>query len=132
MEHKQNSSRPKPEGFDPRLLREAARLAAAFGFAPVPVRHRRDGWTVERQLVYLAVLAAGGRSGEAAARVGMTVQSAAKLLRRPDAGAFARACAAACRMGEPRRRAVAAERRPKRRLSSSGTEVFHPQGSRNS
>lgn len=131
MEHKQNLRPPKPEGFDPRLLREAARLASAFGFAPVPVRPRRDGWTVERQLVYLAMLAAGGRCGEAAARVGMTVQSAAKLLRRTGAEPFARACAAAWRMGEPRRRAVAAERRPKRRQASFRDGSFPPQGSRN-
>jgi hypothetical protein len=121
----------KPERFDPRLLAEAARLAASLGFAPVPLRRRRDGWTPERQLVYLAVLAAGGRSREAAARVGMTVQGAGRLLRRPDAQPFARACAAAYRIGEPRRCALAAARRARGRPAASAPEVFHSQGSRN-
>ena len=127
MDQKQNPKPAKaarPEGFDPRLLREAARLAAALGFEPVPLRRRRDGWTPERQLVYLAVLAAGGGSREAAGRVGMTVQGAGKLLRRPDARAFAGACAAACRIGEASRVALAAARRQQARAAARERKFF--------
>lgn len=101
----------KTDRFDPRLLAHAASLAASLGFAPVPVRFRRDGWTVERQLVYLAALAAGDRGSEAAARVGMTQQSAGKLLRRAGASAFAGACEGAWRIGATTRKARAAARR---------------------
>ena len=111
MEHITNRSSPKPRTLDPCLVAEAARLAASPGFAPVPVRFRRDGWTVERQLVYLAALATGGGNREAAERVGMTEQGAGKLLRRADASAFAAACTAAWRIGEPERRARATVRR---------------------
>jgi hypothetical protein len=126
MEQKQNHASRKPEGFDPRLIDEAARLAAALGFAPVPLRRRRDGWTVERQLVYLAMLATGSRNREAAARVGMTPQSAGRLLRRGDAAAFARACASAVRIGEPRRLALASARRRKAGRPLAGRKFFPP------
>jgi len=66
--------------------------AAEFPFTPVRLRHRRDGWTPERQRRYVALLAATGHAGQAAQAVGMTEQSAARLRRRPDAASFARAC----------------------------------------
>ena len=129
MEHDRNNFSPlcrpdEAEGFDPRLIAQAARLAASLGFEPVPLRRRRDGWTVERQLVYLAMLATGSGNREAAARVGMTPQSAGRLLRRPDAAAFVRACDRALRIGEPRRVA-------ERRNGGRRRKFFHPQGSRN-
>jgi len=64
-------------------------------FTPVPVRYRKDGWTPERQLLYVAVLARTGHAGKAASAVGLTEQSAAKLRRRPDAASFDAACTAA-------------------------------------
>jgi hypothetical protein len=131
VEHKKNITPPKSERFDPRLISEAARLAAALGFEPVPVRARRDGWTVERQLVYLAVLASGGSPREAAERVEMTPQGAGKLLRRPDASAFAAACSAAFRIGEPERRSRAAARRAGAHASRKSRESFPPPGKPN-
>jgi catechol 2,3-dioxygenase-like lactoylglutathione lyase family enzyme len=130
MEQNRNSLSGKPEGFDSQLLGEAARFAASIGFEAVPVRRRRDGWTLERQLVYLAMLAAGAGPREAAARVGMTTQGVGKLLRRADAAAFAAACAAAWRIGEPRRRALAAGRRQRARAGAYRAEVFSSLGSR--
>ncbi len=67
-------------------------LAASLAFEPVPLRHRRDGWTPERQRRYVIVLFETGHMGKAARAVGMTEQSASKLRRRPDAASFARAC----------------------------------------
>ncbi len=61
-------------------------------FEPVPLRHRRDGWTPERQRRYVTALFETGHMGKAARAVGMTEQSAARLRRRPDAASFARAC----------------------------------------
>jgi hypothetical protein len=64
-------------------------------FAPVPVRHRRDGWTVERQEAFLTALANCGCVTHAAASVGMSRQSAHNLYNRPRAAAFRRAWDAA-------------------------------------
>jgi hypothetical protein len=79
--------------FPPRPRNDA--LAALLDFTPVPVRHRHDGWTPERQRLYVVALFETGHAGKAARAVGMTAQSAARLRRRPDAAAFERACAAA-------------------------------------
>ncbi len=84
-------------------------------FAPVPVRYRHDGWTPERQRLYVAALHDTGHGGKAARAVGMTERSAARLRRRPDAAGFARACAAAYSSARRRRtlaRLAAARRRP--------------------
>lgn len=59
------------------------------------MRHRKDGWTPERQRLYVAALARTGHAGKAARAVGMTEQGAAKLRRRPDAASFDAACTAA-------------------------------------
>jgi hypothetical protein len=58
------------------------------GFVPVPTRLRLDGWTPERQRAFVEALADTGCVDTAAAQVGMSVQSAYRLRRRPDAGAF--------------------------------------------
>ena len=79
-----------------------AATAALLQFEPVPFRHRRDGWTPERQRRYVAALFETGHMGKAARAVGMTEQSAGKLRRRPDAASFARACEAACRAARRR------------------------------
>jgi hypothetical protein len=70
-------------------------LASLLDFTPVVLRHRHDGWTPERQRLYVAALFETGHAGKAARAVGMTAQSAARLRRRPDAAGFHRACAAA-------------------------------------
>jgi hypothetical protein len=52
------------------------------------LRSRRDGWTPDRQRRFIEALANCGGVGEAAARAGMTKQSAYKLRRHPAAADF--------------------------------------------
>ncbi|HYD36175.1 MAG TPA: YadA-like family protein [Allosphingosinicella sp.] len=87
-------------------------------FIPVPVRHREDGWTPERQYWYLVALAAGGHGGQAARAVGMSQQSAMRLRRRAEAAAFDRLCSAAVDMAKTRR---ARERRERLRGRGGGS-----------
>jgi molybdenum-dependent DNA-binding transcriptional regulator ModE len=54
-------------------------------FDPVPVRARRDGWTVERQYAFIEALAETGMVEEACRRVGMSRTSADNLRSRPCA-----------------------------------------------
>ena len=60
-------------------------------FAPVPVRPRADGWTVEKQYAFIEALAETGIVEEACRRVGMSDTSAYNLRRRPCGAAFRRA-----------------------------------------
>lgn len=94
------------------LIAEAAtdEPASLVLFNPVPVRARRDGWTPEKQREFIEALADTGLVREAAARVGMTEQSAARLRRRADARAFDLAWEAAVRPGARRLHAIAWER----------------------
>ena len=96
----------------PELVATAEQLRDAdiLDFDPVSVRHRVDGWTPARQREYVEALADSGVYRYAAARVGMSEQSAARLRRRPDARSFDRACAAAFRIGARRLVSVAFER----------------------
>lgn len=57
-------------------------------FTPVPVRPRHDGWSPERQVAFLQLLAECGCVREAARGVGLSVESAYRLVRRPDAQSF--------------------------------------------
>ena len=69
-----------------------ARVAAqAPSFVPVPVRARRDGWTAERQVAFIAALARTGCIGKAARAAGMSRESAYRLRRRKGAESFAAA-----------------------------------------
>ena len=56
---------------------------------------RRDGWTAERQLGFLAMLAETNSVARAAASVGMSRESAYRLRRRAGAESFAAAWDAA-------------------------------------
>jgi hypothetical protein len=58
---------------------------------PQPRRIRHDGWTPERQAVFLDALAACGVVGDAAKRAGMSAQSAYALRNRRAGRAFATA-----------------------------------------
>lgn len=60
-------------------------------FTPVPIRQRKDGWTVARQEAFLKALANCGCVTHAAAAVGMSKQSAHNLYNRPGAAGFRRA-----------------------------------------
>jgi hypothetical protein len=79
-------------------------------FDPVQLRARRDGWTPESQRAFIEALAECGVVREAAARVGMTGQSATRLRRRDGAESFGRAWDRALRLGGERLRSAAYER----------------------
>ena len=64
-------------------------------FTPVPVRHRHDGWTVDKQYAFIEALAETGIVEEACRRVGMSRTSADNLRRRPSGAPFRRAWQAA-------------------------------------
>jgi|GEM_PF-4849078 len=107
--------------------------ASALQFTPVRLRARRDGWTPQRQHRYIAALALTGRSGHAAALVGVTEQSAARLARRPDGASFAAArCAAssfASKLRRARPAAAAAAAAMPMAESSVRPEDLSPKGS---
>lgn len=76
------------ESFSP----DPAEDSALPEFTPVPLsRHRRDGWTADRQRAFIARLAVTGVVAGAAKAVGMGVTSAYGLRRRAGAESFARA-----------------------------------------
>ncbi|MEP3226451.1 MAG: hypothetical protein ABJO01_10785 [Parasphingorhabdus sp.] len=58
-------------------------------------KHRHDGWSPDRQVVFLEALARTGNVRAAARYAGLSRESAYKLRRRADARAFARAWDAA-------------------------------------
>ena len=73
--------------------------AAELDFEPVPLRHRDDGWTPERQRAFIEALADTLSVAAAAERVGMSESSAHRLRRRAGAKGFGAAWAAAFRQG---------------------------------
>jgi len=98
-------------------------LAALLDFPPVPVRARIDGWTPDRQRRFVLALLATGTASRAAAAVGMTVQSVARLRRRAAAAAFDRACRIAGEAGRRRRCLAAVERtRARSRAGAKGSQ----------
>ena len=82
----------------------------SLDFDPVALRARHDGWTATRQRAFIEELADCGIVREAAARVGMTEQSATRLRRRAEAKAFSLAWDAALQFGGDRLRSIAYER----------------------
>lgn len=60
-------------------------------FEPAQLRPRHDGWTAERQIRFIEVLAATKCVDEACRRVGMSDTSAYELRNRPCGRAFAKA-----------------------------------------
>ena len=75
----------------PDVPAETSATTDPLAFAPVPVRPRRDGWTVDKQIAFIETLAETGCVTRAARGVGMSVRSAYRLARRPDARSFAEA-----------------------------------------
>lgn len=68
------------------------RKAVGVSFTPVPTaRKRADGWTPERQQLFLAALYASGVVATAAGTVGMSAATAYRLRRRAGGESFARA-----------------------------------------
>ena len=82
--------------------RQAHRMPRVPPFYPVPVRNRRDGWTVQRQTDFLGMLAETGSVIGACEAVGMSRKSAYALRARPGAESFAAAWDAA--LGAPPRK----------------------------
>lgn len=84
--------------------------ADALAFDPVPLRPRCDGLTLEKQRAYVEALADCGVAREAAARIGISERSVARVRRRSDARSFDRACHAAQRFGARALRSIAWQR----------------------
>jgi hypothetical protein len=79
-------------------------------FAPVPRKHRHDGWTPERQRAFIEALADTGSVSRAAAQVNMSPEGAYYLRRQPGAEGFRRAWEAALDFGVARMKDIAFER----------------------
>jgi hypothetical protein len=74
-----------------------------LAFTPVPnLRPRHDGWSAERQRMFIQALAVMGAVASAARAAGMSVQSAHMLRKRPGADSFAAAWDAALFQGRQR------------------------------
>lgn len=63
----------------------------AYDWVPVPRRRRVDGWSPEKQRLFIGALADTGSVRSAADFSGMSVQSAYRLRRAPEGRAFAAA-----------------------------------------
>lgn len=86
---------PEPDPGRGELLPSDSSDRLPVAFVPVPVQPRQNGWTVKRQVAFIEALAVQGSVTRAAARVGMSVESAYRLRRRPEAKSFADAWTAA-------------------------------------
>jgi hypothetical protein len=71
-------------------------------FTPAPVKARRDGWTVARQIGFIHRLALCSDVGSSARGVGMSRESAWRLRKRPGAEGFAATWDEAARWGGDR------------------------------
>ena len=90
---------------------EASDPANHIAFDPVPrQRARRNGWTAERQQLFIFALSRCGSVARAARAVGKSRRSAYQLLHSDRADSFARAWDAAIEEGIERVRADALER----------------------
>lgn len=96
-----------------------------LSFTPVPLRGRHDGWTAERQRIFMTVLRGSRSVTRAAASAGMSREGAYALRRQPGAAGFAAAWDAALAGVAPtpdaRTRANGAERRAFTRTGSHGS-----------
>ena len=79
-------------------------------FTPVPVAPRADGWTAERQRLFIRTLSETACVADACDAVAMSRRSAYRLRARPDAFGFADAWDQALRLGAQRLVDVAIER----------------------
>jgi hypothetical protein len=92
------------------------------GFTPVPRQtSRHDGWTPERQRLFIEALADKGSVRAAAHAVNMTPEGAYLLRRHPEAGEFRKAWHAALALGVQRLEDVAMDRA----LNGIEVPVYH-------
>jgi hypothetical protein len=111
MEHNQNDfARPAVREEGHVTPSRCAPHALSLEFEPIHLEPRGDGWSPARQRAFIEELADCGVVREAAARVGMSEQSARRLRRRDDAASFNIAWEAALQHGADRLRSVAFER----------------------
>ncbi len=112
MKHDQNAFAPEAATDEPASSANPAdaEVRDLPAFAPVPLRYREDGLTPEKQREYVEALADTGIGRAAAARIGVSERSIARLRRRADAKSFDLACAAARRIGARQLHATAWER----------------------
>lgn len=112
MEHNKNAFAPEAATDEPASPDHKADADAGglLDFEPVPLRYRHDGLTPEKQREYVEALADTGVGRAAAARIGVSERSIARLRRRADAKSFNLACEAARRIGARRLHALAWER----------------------
>lgn len=89
---------PRPAGGRGRTSPKAPRRAVP-GYVPVPLRHRHDGWTPDRQMDFIEALAETACVTQAAKAVGLSPSSAYRLRANPDAQAFRLAWDAALDIG---------------------------------
>ncbi len=97
MKHEPISSAPEASG----ILAD---------YTPVPLRARRNGWTAERQRIFLAALAETGCVSQACLEAGITARSAHRLRAHPEGAAFARAWDLALRAATGKLVTIAFER----------------------
>lgn len=84
--------KPDPPKPDPRsAVVQSRRISRIPAFTPAELRGRRDGWTPARQAEFIGYLAETRCVKQAAARVGMSRESAYRLRRKPGAEDFAAA-----------------------------------------
>lgn len=95
---------PEPARPEPTLPAAAERNPATG------LRHRHDGWTAQRQRLFVATLANTGSVAEAARTAGITARSAYRLRNDPRGAAFARAWEAALLTAASRLTAIAFDR----------------------
>lgn len=81
-----------------------------FDWVPVKRKPRVDGWSAEKQRLFIATLADTGSVTQAGRAVGMSVKSAYALRRAPDGAGFDRAWTAAIRQAMQRLIDVCMER----------------------
>ena len=86
-------------------------------FVPVPTRARRDGWSPARQAGFIGALAETGSVAAAAAREGMSRESAWRLRLREGADSFAAAWDAALAIGAGRHAPPDRTIAPKRKIT---------------
>lgn len=85
--HRPTTSNAKP---DPRSAAvQSRRISRIPAFTPAELRGRRDGWSPVRQAEFIGNLAETRCVKQAAARVGMSRESAYRLRRKPGAEDFA-------------------------------------------
>ncbi|MGP1283362.1 MAG: hypothetical protein ACTS1X_10335 [Parasphingopyxis sp.] len=84
--------------------------SSVLDFTPAAPRRQRNGWTAERQRLFVGTLAETGCVREAGAAAGMSARSAYRLRARTDGADFAGAWDAALRLASARLVALAFDR----------------------